>query len=304
MVIDMKTPCERRITSRRHGLPAASTWILATIAGALSWGAASAFVLPAGSEAQRVRADIDIQQRRYTACLVRASIRCEESSTSVGRDCVLATGAVANGADRKGRFVRDIATCDRKLNYLKRVTTDAISAYSAIGCPGDADPATPGDQPYPDMNAYQEGATTKGNADTLILVLGALNAAICHSGVPATDSRCAGGIARRLGNYVTAELRCITACENDYSNRSGNGGTTDARNCQLDSITANDGTNGNDLNSTADPLFNSCMDTAFAKAVRQEPFPGLVGSLLLGQINAVLNRTTDQPYNDPDDCTQ
>ena len=84
---------------------------------------ASALVLVAKSEEQKLRADIQKQTHGYTSCLVKAATNCEKSGAVIASECTLATGVAVAPADAKGKFVADIAKCDGKLAFLKKAKT-------------------------------------------------------------------------------------------------------------------------------------------------------------------------------------
>ena len=61
--------------------------VICTVAGALAIiaaGQAHALILPAKSEPQAIRQEISKQNLAQTACLVKANLACEASSTTLG----------------------------------------------------------------------------------------------------------------------------------------------------------------------------------------------------------------------------
>lgn len=252
---------------------------------------ASALVLVAKSEEQKLRADIQKQTHGYTSCLVKAATNCEKSGAVIASECTLATGVAVAPADAKGKFVADIAKCDGKLAFLKKAKTlTATTGYTAIGCPGDSNSGTAGDQPYADMNAWQAGtpASTKGQIDLLATALGAVSGC----GADADPLKCQASLNKVVAGYAAAVQKCQLGCENDYSNKKGNGGGTDsATACSL---------SANGDNSTGDVNFDACVDKAFAKATKT-PLPPAVATVVFPALATALNDANND-VNNENDC--
>ncbi len=293
---------------RRESFTVAGRTIVAAAAALVVFGGtASALVLTEKTEEQKLRADIFKQQSKYVDCLVKADLACEKTSTTVGKDCTLATGTAINGGDEKVKFVAAIAKCDSKLAFMKKAKTlTAGTAYTAIGCPGDSDGISGnGDQPWADMTAYQGGlpASSKTQIDTLAIVVGAVagDAAICGPIVPpATDDqlKCGNAFTKEIGGYSQGLYKCLLACENDYKDKKGNGGGTDSlTNCAIDSLTPVDGTN-----TSGNVNFNACVDKVYAKLLKKVPgiSTAALGSVMLGQINLALQDASDDVHNQND----
>lgn len=252
---------------------------------------ASALVLTAKSEEQKLRADIQKQTHGYTSCLVKAATNCEKSGAVVGVECTLATGVAVAPADAKGKFVADIAKCDAKLAFLKKAKTlTASTGYTAIGCPGDSDAGTAGDQPYADISAWQAGtpASTKAQIDLLASALGAVGGC----GMDADPAKCQATLNKTVAGYAAAIQKCELGCENDYSNKKGNGGPVDSTvACSL---------NAAGTGSVGDVNFSACIDKAYAKATKT-PLPALVTSVVLPALSTALNDANND-LNNENDC--
>lgn len=267
---------------------------------ALVSASASALVLADKSAEQKLRKDINNQQIKYVKCLVNAAIKCESSGALMAQECFLATGTFNPPANSKGKFVGDIAKCDSKVDFSKKLgsLTD-VTGYTGIGCPGDSNPGLPGDQPYSGIAAYQAGQTTKSQIDAIGLVLGSVagpDPAVCGSLPPAKQPQCVNDLAKLLGKYASDTQKCIWLCENDYKNKKGNGGPTDGPNCALDlGPSANDGSN-----TSGSAAFNACVDKAWGKAQKKGGFPGLAGSFVLPQVNNALLNAANDLYNQND----
>jgi len=132
------------------------------VALALSVGIAHGLVLTAGSASQKQRADVGKQVAKLTSCLAKSTIKCEESGVNSGVECDLTNpGASTVAEPAKSKFIAAVATCLSKLDLEKKSATgDPAADYTGIGCPGDSDPNTRGDQPYTDMNAFEASQLT------------------------------------------------------------------------------------------------------------------------------------------------
>lgn len=274
--------------------------VICTVAGALAIigvGQAHALILDNKSELQAIRQEISKQNLAQTACLVKANLACEASSSTLGSDCNLLTGAVQNGADAKGKYVDAIAKCDSKYNFMKKAKTlTPLQAYQGIGCPGDCDPATGGNQPCTNMGTYQNAANTtiKTQLNLLSAILGgSIDVDPATPGnQPCTDEKCSAGAASGLSKYAQALQKCIIACENDYSAKKGNGGPNDSLVCAVDGS----GTSGA---AGSDPAFDACVDKAWASATKKwlplQGLAGTVGSLLGNAAQALYNAASACP---------
>lgn len=254
---------------------------------------ASALVLVEKTEEQKLRADIQKQTHGYVSCLVKAASNCEKSGALVASECTLATGAAVAPADAKGKFSADIAKCDGKLAFLKKAKTlTATTGYTAIGCPGDS-VAGGADDPYADMNAWQAGTpgSTKSQIDTLAIVLGGVSG--CGAQPTVKDQqKCQAAEVKRVAGYAAAIQKCQLACENDYKNKKGDGGTTDATTAC--SVNANANGAVGDLN------FNTCIDKAYAKASKTA-IPSGVATVVLPGLATALNDANND-INNENDC--
>lgn len=266
--------------------------VICTVAGALAIigvGQAHALILDNKSELQAIRQEISKQNLAQTACLVKANLACEASSSTLGSDCNLLTGAVQNGADAKGKYAGDIAKCDSKYNFMKKAKTlTPLLAYQGIGCPGDCDPATGGNQPCTNMGTYQNAANTtiKTQLNLLSAILGGFISPAC------ADEKCLASAAAGLSKYAQALQKCIIACENDYSAKKGNGGPNDSLVCAVDA-------SGISGAAGSDPAFDACVDKAWASANKKPlalaGLAGTVGSLLGNAAQALYNAASACP---------
>jgi len=269
--------------------------VICTVAGTLAIiaaGQAHALVLAAKSEAQGLRADVSKQVAGYTACIVKANLACEASGASTVQECDLTTATATAPADAKGKFAGDVAKCDSKVNYMKKAKTfTPLTAYQAIGCVGDADAGTGGNQPYTNMTTYQAGAIASAKAN--VKLLGGLLPGLV-SGAPwnCTDQKCVAGVAATLGKWTAAVQKCFAACENDYSAKKGNGGGVDTPSpCSIDTSTGQTGGAG------ADPAFTACVEKAYASATKKIALPSAIGV-----IAGILQGANDGFYNQASNC--
>ena len=256
---------------------------------AMQLGTAHALVLTSGSPEQKFRKDVAKQLSKFALCLVKALQTCESSGASSGPECVLIpTPSAIPPADAKGKFVAAVALCESKVLLSKKSPTlDPVADYESIGCPGDANSGTAGDQRYTDMNAYQAGSlssvkSTIGAQAALIDVFG------CAAGsnhADPVDIACVSGEAQKVGLLVKGIFKCGAKCENDYKNVAGNGGTTDSGVCV-------DG---------GDPNFQTCIDLAVAKAQKKGPFDAGVQTFVETLLVPALVDAGNDLYNE-DDC--
>jgi hypothetical protein len=86
--------------------------------------------------------------------------------------------------------------------------------------------------------------------------------------------------------------KCQLACENDYSNKKGNGGGTDsATACSL---------NAGATASTGDANFDACVVKAYGKLIKTPLPPGEVTVVLPALATALNDANND--INNQDDC--
>jgi hypothetical protein len=283
---------------------AVATGAAAIAVAALLASSASAIVLTAKSEEQKLRADINKQQIKYVACLAKAALKCESTGATIDKECDLSDGTFTPPANGKGTFLADIAKCDSKLDYQKKLKdlTDA-GGYTAIGCPGDSDASTPNvDEPFTSLSTYQAGSSgsaangTKNQIDAIAILIGtSVGPDVCGSLPPEDQQKCVADLAKLTASYAKGLQKCISGCENDYKSKKGNGGPTDALTlCNLDAG-AYDGTN-----TSGDPLFNACVDKASDKADKKGGFPGFAGTILVPQVHNALENAGNDLYNEED----
>jgi len=273
---------------------------MATVA--LLAGTANAIVLTAKSEEQKLRQDINKQQIKYVKCLAKAAIKCESTGATIDKECDLSDGTATPPADGKGTFVSDIAKCDSKVDYLKKLKdlTDT-SGYTAIGCPGDAVAGDP-DNPFTSLSTYEAGSTgsatngTKNQIDAIAILLGTVvGPDVCGSEPPEDQQKCVEDLVKKTAGYAKGLQTCIRFCENDYANKKGNGGPTDSLTpCNLDGG-AYDG-----VNTSGDPAFNECVNKASAKADKKGGFPASAGTILVPNVHTALRDAGNDLYNEND----
>lgn len=254
-------------------------------------GAASANVLAEKSVPQKHRRDIGKQLGKYTLCLVKAAQTCEKKGLNSGVECHLDTGVVDNAGtvDPKGKFLPAIQKCKAKVLLAKKGTGNALDDYEAIGCPGDSNTSTSGDQPYADLTAYQAGslASTPTQIAPLAAAIDGFGCQPHAAGsTDPADIACVAADAAALGKYTQGVLKCEDKCENDYkpAPSKGSGGGTDGANC-------NDGDVG------ADATFQTCASAALSAAGPMSP--GTV-AIVLPAVRAALNKAENDLYNQND----
>src|SRR5262245_46430757 len=112
-----------------------------------------AMVYSYGGAAQKLRAGIGRQRVAYLEGLTRAALACEKTGALPGVECAIATGSATSPADPEGKFASAVRRCDDKLDYARNAPEGSTSqrSYELIGCPGDADAASPGRQRFSDL---------------------------------------------------------------------------------------------------------------------------------------------------------
>lgn len=285
-------------------------------------GTAQALVLDYKTEAQAIRAEINKQVSGFTACIVKASLKCEATGASAGLvECDLVDGTAVAPADAKAGFAADLAKCASKVNYMKKAKTlSAAAGYSAIGCPGDATPTTcdhgfcalsgvennsfscglastctdpavdDGDVNFVDLNAYRDTAIVV--ARSTVANLASINA-LFLGGACDTDNKCAAGYTSNLSKYAAAVQKCQLACENDYAGKKGNGGPTDEAVC-------NASANGQRAADTTNLALDACIAKAYAGYQKKDP-EGILG-VLVGNVAGAINSATNNLYNVASNC--
>jgi hypothetical protein len=233
--------------------------------------AAYALVIAKGDPAQKLRKDVDKQTAKFAICVGKAAVKCEAAGMDETVECNISNPAMSTVPQAAiDELVADEAKCVGKLNLSKKGTD-----YVGIGCPGDSDGVTGGDQPFADFNAYAASvpATTKGQID---LLGGILGPGCCNMmGTDCVVTQGDLGVA-----YAKATFKCISKCENDYKNKKGDGGNTDALvNCDPGAPSAGG--------------FTDCMVKAVGKA------PGLC-ALLKNALDGAINDARDDLYNEND----
>ena len=243
-------------------------------------GLVKALVLVEKSPEQRQRSDIGKQGAGNAICMAKALLRCEANGTSNTAECKAANPASSTVPDPNGRIIAkltaDLSKCESKLNYSKKTASgNAVTDYTNIGCPGDSDTGTVGDQPFADLSGYQANVapSTRSQLDTLGILLSGLCA----------DNQCAVDQGTRGMAYAKGLFKCIGRCEADYKDTKGNGGPDD--------LTTHCDPTGGDAN------FTACTGKALATATKKGPLDGT----LKGAIDAALATASNDLYNQ-DDC--
>jgi hypothetical protein len=250
---------------------------------------AHALVLTEKSPEQKFRRDVGKQLTKYTLCIVKAAQACEKNGTSTAVECHLDTGVVDGGIDPKGKFGPALQKCADKVALAKKSPsggTDPVGDYQGIGCPGDSNAGTAGDQPFADLTAYQAGSEANSRAQIagLALLIDTFGCAAGTGNTDEADIACVQSNAEKLGALAKGVFKCGDKCENDYKAKAGNGGTTDSPNC------AQGGDATNQL----------CLDAALAKATKKGPFDAGVLSGVLPAVQAALTTAGNDLYNQND----
>jgi hypothetical protein len=264
--------------------------IIAIASGALALAfvvvtSAGAVVLDPSSQKDLVkhRKDIGKQTTKMALCLAKSAIKCEKGGATSASECNLADPASSTHPNPKNveKFIAAVDKCEGKLNLTKK---GPASDYSLIGCPGDSDPGTPGDQPYTDLTDYQAGvpATTAAQLNLLTPVIDS------QCGGPAsTDPAvidCVAEQAAALLKYAKGVFKCEAKCEEDYKGGKGLGGPTDSD------------TQCNPSSGSADPDFANCVSAALAKVQKKVTlFP-----IEVTAVNAAIGTASNDLYNQND----
>ena len=298
---------------------------IAVVAAALlvvGGGVANAFVLldpSADKDAIGNRNDIFKQATKFSQCIVKAAQKCEKGQDPLTQQCAF-TGSVTNpttsftGLDpnNKGigaKFEADVQKCISKVDFAKKGAKDGtiVTKYTAIGCPGDCDDVTAGDQACSDLTTYQasSGASTLDQVNLLAGLVPALavqmdpmtdpngcvppssmDMAIFAKELKAFD-KCVTSAVSVVAKYAAALQKCAGACEADYKDKKGNGGD-------------NDGPPSCNFAASADVNFVACGTKALDSA-NKKPLPaGIAG--ILPVIGGVLDGATNNLFNKPGNC--
>ncbi len=196
---------------------------------------------------------------------------------------------VDGGIDPKGKFGPALAKCASKVLLSKKSPSggaDPVGDYQGIGCPGDSNSGTLGDQPFSDLNAYQAGALTNSRTQVagLAAVIDLLGCAAGSGNTDQADIDCVQSNAEKLSALTKGVFKCGDKCENDYKDKAGNGGTTDGSNCAQ----------GGDANNQI------CLDAAMAKAIKKGPFDAGVQTSVLPLVQSALTTAGNDLYNQND----
>jgi hypothetical protein len=223
------------------------------------------------SPEQKLRADVAKQVTGYSKCLITALLACEKTGTSSSVECDLSDATAAPTADPKGKFSAAVAKCDAKLDYDRKGPKGNTSAenYELIGCPTGS-----GGPPLADMDEFEEIArAAKDEIDSVASLLPTV------SGCADTDGCLDAG--KVIAKFANAFGKCQTACENDYKDKKGNGGSDDdTLRCGF----------------TGDPAAAACIAKArdkFDDKTGDWPF----GSAVRDTIESTIDQQTDGLFN-------
>lgn len=265
--------------------------ILAVLAILGPLGRANALILANKSPEQKFRRNVARQLSKYVLCLTKAAQKCEATGVTTAVECHLDTGIADAPADPKGKFGTAVTKCTSKVKLAKKSPSKGLNPvgdYEGIGCPGDTDGSNGnGDQRWTDFSAYAAGAVTQVRTQ-IGAIAGGIDLLGCANGsnhTDATDLACVTDNALKIGVLVKGVFKCGDKCQNDYKNKIGNGGTTDAANC----------TDG------GEPAFQICIDAARAKATKKGPFDPDVEDFVLPLVSGALTEAGADIY-DEDDC--
>ena len=285
-------------------------------------GSASAFVLDATTDkaAVKLRADINKQGSAFSACLIKAAVKCESKGADpTVSECNIAAPATSTiaDADAKAKFIAAVAKCLTKVDYNKaNKIGDATQGYEALGCPGDCDanPTTPPRTTCTDLATWTNiakastPATVQGLAAAIPALTTCPNAGACATDtgacpVPAAPvdpmnptkdeekaaaafKKCIAGKIGIIAKLVGAIQKCQTDCENDYKDKKGNGGPTDTSVCAWTAANMN-------------ANFKACTDKAVAKATKDGtvPFPNTFAAIVPGLLQPTINVGVDNLFN-------
>jgi hypothetical protein len=223
------------------------------------------------SPEQKLRADVAKQVTGYTKCLITALLACEKTGASSDVECQLETATAAPTADPKDKFAAAIAKCDAKLDYDRKGPKGNSSAenYELIGCPTGS-----GGPPLADMNELEEIAReAKEEIDLVASLLPTVSGC--------TDTKTCAEAGKVIATFANAFGKCQTACENDYKDKKGDGGTDDdTLRCGF----------------TGDPAAAACIAKArdkFDDATGDWPF----GSFVRDNVEGTIDLQTDSLFN-------
>jgi hypothetical protein len=243
---------------------------------------ASAEILADKSAEQKHRKDVGKQIAKLVACFAKSIEKCEKKGTSSASECSIADPPASTIADTKAKdkFVAAIDKCKSKLNLTKK---GPASNYTVVGCVGDSDEGTAGDQPYTDLDDFQ--ANVGQNTQDALALLGPAITALCDiDPAPATDANaCTIVHIKQGGGYGKGVFKCMEKCENDYKDKKGNGGGTD----DLDQCNPE---------TSAEPNFNDCASKALDKANKK----GTLKAAVIAALDAALGDANNDLYNEND----
>ena len=283
------------IASQRPGPRVRWKVILTAVLTVVLAGEAGALVLDAKTESQKLRADIGKQLRGLAGCFSKAWQKCEKGTDPMTTSCSVETGATNVDAmspgDLSGKFSADLFKCASKVDFLKKAKDlDATTGYEAIGCPGDSDAGTTGDQRFADMDAYETGAilALRKTVDQF----GLLSAVSGCEGDP-KEEKCVATLIKSLDLYTKGIGLCQWKCENDYKGKKGGGGPNDDDNCHVASYAG--------TTPTPDAVMTACADKVLSKLTKKYPagLPDFFETLVMPVVVDQINVGNDAYYNNP-----
>jgi len=284
--VDAMNRGDRRAAIRPHVL-------LLAIGAFFVAGAASALVLGEKSEEKGLRADIGQQLTKLASCYGKVWMKCEKKTDPFTTSCSLVTGQSnldpMSPGDLAGTFVADIAKCESKVNFLKKAKTlNNTTGYQAIGCIGDSDPNTAGEQPFMDLDGYR--AASEVALKTAVDQFGLLSA-VSGCGADPKPDKCVETLVKTLAGFTKSIGSCTWKCENDFKDSMGNGGPNDDDNCSVVQYAT--------MVPTPDPNMTVCENKAWSKIGKKYPggLPARVDSFVMPAVVDQLNGANDSYYN-------
>jgi len=242
----------------------------------LTRATAPAVVLDEKTAAQKLRADVGSQLARYVKCIGAATVACEKTGDSTAAECDAETGIATPPADPKAKFAKAIAKCDAKLDFDRKGPkgNSSLANYELIGCPS-----------YGSGLQFSSMAQFQSFAPLLKPVVGDLVAGIAFAS-GCDDAKACANASKVMAGFVDALGNCELRCENDYKDKKGNGGPTDAlAQCDL----------------AGDPRAQLCIDKAvdtFVDKAEDWPFRDLA----VTQVSALFDDFYDDLFNAPANC--
>ncbi len=224
--------------------------------------AANAFVLETKGPLAKWRSDMGKSTLKYTVCQLNAWQKCEAAATKLGVggpgvDCDITepTGFVDySGADSVNgptamsadlaKINAALVKCDAIVNVpgdpKKGLKKKMPAGYELpdIGCPGDCDSGTSGDQACADVVAYEASQVDPaGNNMNTAYTLGAnIGVLFCGAAGDSTGAEMNEMIKRSV-KYINSASTCQAKCQDDFKSKAGDGFFDDGTRCLIASST-------------------------------------------------------------------